>query len=167
MSLPGSGLQVILVRELRSFEREIEMFPDEELVWQTAPGVTNSAGNLAMHVCGNLQHYVGRVLGGTDYVRDRDLEFSRRSGSREEIAREIHATIEVIEHVLPRLTAAALDADYPEAVSGLTVNTGQFLLHLSAHLAYHLGQAGYLRRILTGDNRSSGPISLKVLAGVE
>lgn len=85
----AADLRVLLVRELKAFEREVEMFPDDELVWKTVPGVTNSAGNLALHVCGNLQHFVGRVLGDTNYVRDRELEFSRSSGSRAELAREI------------------------------------------------------------------------------
>lgn len=78
------GLQTLLVRELNGFAKEIEMFPDDELMWTAMPGVTNSAANLAWHVCGNLQHFVGTVLGGTGYVRNREAEFGRRSGSRAE-----------------------------------------------------------------------------------
>lgn len=160
-----ADLTVLFVRELRSFERELEMFPDDELVWKTMPGVTNSAGNLTAHVCGNLQHFVGRVLGQTTYVRNRDLEFSRSSGSRAELVGEIRATIAVVEKVLSTVDEATLARDYPEAVGGVTVSTRLFLLHLEAHLAHHLGQAGYLRRILTGDSRSSGPIGMKALIG--
>lgn len=165
MNAMTAGLRILLVRELQAFEREIEMFPDEELVWKTVPGVTNSAGNLASHVCGNLQHYIGRVLGGTNYVRNRDLEFSRASGSRAELVREIRTTISVVEKVLPAVSEESLSRDYPEPVAGLTVQTGRFLLHLSTHIAHHLGQAGYLRRVLTGENRSSVPIALKSLVG--
>lgn len=163
MSLTAD-LTRLLVRELGAFEREIELFPDDEAIWKTVPGITNSAGNLATHVCGNLQHFIGRVLGGTTYVRDRDFEFGRRSGTRKELAGEIRGTIQVVERVLPLVGAEQLSRPFPEAVGGVTVSTGVFLLHLSAHLAHHLGQAGYLRRALTGDNRSAGPLPLKPLA---
>jgi len=156
-------LTIILVRELQAFEREVELFPDDELLWKTVPGVTNSAGNLAAHVCGNLQHFVGRVLGGTSYVRNRDVEFGRRSGSRAELVDEIHRTIQVVETVLPSMGPEILARQYPEAVGGITFTTGIFLLHLSAHLAHHLGQAGYLRRVLTAENRSAGLLPLKPL----
>ena len=157
------ALQRLYIRELRAFQREIELFPDEEAIWRTAPGVTNSAANLAFHVCGNLQHYVGHVLGGTGYARDRDHEFARRDGTRAEIAAEIARTIGVLESVMPAISAETLAAEYPEKVSGIRLDTDVFLLHLSAHLAHHLGQAGYLRRVVTGDARSALPVPLRVL----
>ena len=158
-----TGLQMFLVRELQAFEREIEMFPDDELVWKTVPGLTNSAGNLALHVCGNLQEYLGRVLGGRSYVRHRDAEFARTSGTRAELVREIRAARAVVEDVLPTISESVLEGTFPEAVGGVELNTRLFLLHVSVHLAYHLGQAGYLRRVVTGDNRSSGALPLKAL----
>lgn len=158
-----ANLQRQLVRELEAFAREIDTFPDDESIWRTAPGVTNSAANLAFHVCGNLQHYVGHVLGGTSYLRDRPREFGRRDGTRADVAREIRTTIGVIETVMPTITDETLAREYPEAELGLRLDTDVFLLHLSAHLAHHLGQAGYLRRIVTGDARSSGAISMKRL----
>src|SRR3990170_8912400 len=90
----------LLVRELRAFAREVEMFPDDLSLFRTAPGVTNSAGNLALHVCGNLKHFVGAVLGATGYVRNRDLEFQARSGRRADIARELHETAAVVTQTL-------------------------------------------------------------------
>ena len=161
--MPTRNLQILLVRELRAFERELTLFPDEALLWQALPGVTNSVGNLAAHVCGNLQHFVGRVLGGTGYVRQRDVEFSRRSGSRAELVAEIDATIAMIERVLPTLGPERLAADYPETVGGHRFETGLFLQHLSVHLAMHLGQAGYLRRILTGDATTADPVSVRAI----
>jgi hypothetical protein len=160
-----ASLLRLFVRELEAFQREIDLFPDDESIWRTEPGVTNSAANLAFHVCGNLQHYVGHVLGGTSYVRDRGREFGRRDGTRADIAREIRTTIAVVESVMPTITEDTLAREYPEEVIGMRLATDLFLLHLSAHLAHHLGQAGYLRRMITGDARSSGPISMKVLAG--
>jgi len=164
MRTPTGALQAIIVRDLDAFARELELYPDDTSVWATAPGVTNSAGTLALHVAGNLQHYVGKVLGGTGYVRNRDDEFGRRSGTREELAGELRTAAQVIRRVLPRVTEADLGRDFPEQVGGVTMSTDLFLHHASVHLAHHLGQVGYLRRIVTGDTRSAGAMSLKALA---
>jgi len=153
-----------LVRELEGFKRELASFPNDESVWKTVPGITNSAANLALHLAGNLQYFIGSVLGGTGYVRNREAEFGRRSGSRDEIYRELDAAIAVVHRVLPSLPAEALAAEFPELVMGLRFRTSTFLVHLCAHAGFHLGQAGYLRRIVTGDSTSSGPIPLGPLA---
>jgi hypothetical protein len=154
----------LLTRELEGFKREIRMFPDDESVWRTVPGVTNSAGNLAIHVAGGLRYLVGSLLGGTGYVRNRETEFSRRSGTRSEIVAELDGAIVVVREVLSRLPQDRLAADFPEAVLGAKLRTGIFLIHLCAHAGFHLGQAGYLRRMLTGDSTSSGPLPLAPLA---
>ena len=154
----------LLVRELGAFAREVELFPDDESLFRTVPGVTNSAGNLALHVCGNLKHFVGAVLGGTGYVRTRDAEFATRSGRREDVARELHETATIVSEALARLPGEALERSYPQPVANLELPCRLFLIHLAVHLSFHLGQAGYLRRIVTGDGRSSGPVALSALA---
>jgi uncharacterized damage-inducible protein DinB len=160
-------IQRLMARELESFAREVELFPDDDTLWGTLPGVANSAGNLALHVCGNLKHFVGAVLGGNGYVRDREVEFATRSGRREDVARQLRETIGVVSAVLPRLTEGTLETPYPEPHDGVQLRCDRFLLHLSVHLAFHLGQAGYLRRALTGDARTSGAVALKALADAE
>jgi len=154
----------LLVRELQALGREIELFPDDESVWKTAPGLSNSAGNLALHVCGNLNHFVGAVLGQTGYVRDREREFATREGSRAEIRRRVEETASVVSEVLAKLPRSVLDAPYPEVHGGAQLSGRTFLLHLCTHAAFHLGQAGYLRRVVTGNPASSGPLSIKALA---
>jgi hypothetical protein len=153
-----------LVRELEGFKRELALFPDDDSVWKTAPGITNSAGNLALHLAGNLQYFIGTVLGGTGYVRNRDAEFGRKSGSRAEIYAELDAAVAVIRSVLPGVSDERLNQDFPEAVMGSRFRTGTFLVHLCSHAGFHLGQASYLRRIVTGDATSSGPIPLGPMA---
>jgi len=154
----------ILVRELEALAREVELFPDDDTLWRTAPGIANSAGNLALHACGNLKHFVGAVLGGTGYVRDRPTEFATRAGRREDVARQLRETAEVVAASLARVPESALAAPYPEPHDGVQLPGGRYLLHLCVHLAFHVGQAGYLRRALTGDARTSGAVSLKALA---
>ncbi len=157
-------MAALLQRELAGFERELDLFPDEESVWRTVPGVTNSAGNLALHIAGNVQHYIGAVLGGSGYVRDRAREFSARAVSREQIVRELRKAADAARVVLPNLTSDMLERHYPEAVvPNRRIQTLRFLLHLCAHASFHLGQAGYLRRVLTGQNQSAAPLPLTVL----
>jgi uncharacterized damage-inducible protein DinB len=164
MSQTTEWLALLMRRELEGFERELALFPDEALVWQTAPGVTNSAGTLALHICGNLQWFIGGVLGGTGYIRDRDWEFSARNVSRDALLAEVRRAIEVVRTVLPHVSDDQLAQPYPETVGGVTMITGAFVTHLAAHAAFHLGQAGYLRRVLTGDSTSAGPVPLAPLA---
>ena len=158
------SIAALLARELEGFQREIGLFPDDETLWRTLPGVPNSAGNLALHIAGNLQHFVGAVLGGSAYVRNRDQEFSRRAGSRDELVGELQKAAVAVRTVVPNLTDAVLEHDFPEAViPNRRIQTLRFLLHLCAHASFHLGQAGYLRRGLTGQNQSAAPVALSVL----
>jgi uncharacterized damage-inducible protein DinB len=146
----AADLLVLFRRDLRCFIREVEAFPDDATLWRTLPGISNSAGNLALHVAGNLRHFVGGVLGATGYQRDRATEFAQREGSRASVIAALEATALELEGGLQALTEAALAAPYPLIVGGAQPVTGRFLVHLAAHLAFHLGQAGYLRRALTG-----------------
>ena len=165
MGVPTAQMVRVITRELDSFERELSLFPDDQSIWATVPGVTNSAGNLAIHVAGGLQYLVGAVLGGTGYVRNRDAEFSRRSGTREEAIAELRKAATVVRDVLPRLTEQQLSAPFPEAMMGHTIPTDLFLLHLCVHAGFHLGQAGYIRRVVTANAASTGPLPLQPLAG--
>jgi len=163
MSSILDDIRILLVRELRSMAREIDLFPDEEAIWVTPPGIVNSAGSLVLHGSGNLQHYVGAVLGKTGYVRDRDAEFNDRSASREELLQIVAETVRVMDTVIPALSPDLLDQPFEQPVGGVTLNTRRFLMHLCSHLAFHVGQIGYLRRIITGDATSSGAVSVKPL----
>ena len=164
MTTITTDLRVILTRDLAAFAREVELFPEDASLWRALPGIANPAGNLALHACGNLQHFVGGVLGRTGYVRERDQEFGARGLSRAEVAGRLRATADMVGSVLGSLPDGTLDAPYPVVLNGLQLPTQRFLLHLAVHLAFHLGQAGYLRRALTGDATTSGAVALGPLA---
>ena len=157
-------LRQVLVRELTSLIAELELFPSDAMVWAVAPGITNSSGNITLHLCGNLQHFIGATLGNTGYVRHRDLEFSQRDVPRHVLMAEIRATIGVVNAVLAHRPDDAMLVDYPDVLGGgLRLTCGLFLQQLAVHLAHHLGQVGYLRRILAADVRSAGAISMHAL----
>ena len=152
-------LSSLFARDISRLIQELKAFPDTASVWQTAPGVTNAAGTLALHLEGNLREYIGRQLGNIAFTRDRPLEFSARGVDRDELVARLEAVSEQIPPVIRALSDAQLDAIYPEDVLKKPITTRQFLIHLEAHLNYHLGQIDYLRRVATG----AGAIDLAAL----
>jgi len=142
------GLQEILIRDLGKLYTEIDLFTDEANLWNTTGHITNSAGNLCLHLCGNLNTYIGAILGKSGYVRDRQAEFSRRDVPKAELLKVVEQTKELVAHTLQQLQPADLEQNYPDPIFGYPMTTGFFLLHLTAHLSYHLGQINYLRRVL-------------------
>lgn len=154
----AADLAALIDRELRTLRREIEAYPDERQIWQEVPGMPNSAGTLALHLTGNLQHYVGARWGGTGYVRDREAEFARRGVSRAEIAAEIERARAAVATGLARVDDAVVGEEYPETITQARLRTGEYLVHLGLHLAYHLGQLDVHRRVVTGNRDGVGAL---------
>ena len=157
--MTGPTIAAIISRELRTLERELNAYPTEEQIWALPAGLPNSAGTLALHAAGNLRHFVGAVLGGTPYVRDRDAEFSRRNVPRAELIEELRNAERAVHDTLPAMATDRFAETYPLPVANRRVNTGEFMTHLATHLAYHAGQLNYHRRIVTGDASGVGAVS--------
>lgn len=155
----------LLRRELAALRRSVEAYPDDASMWAEPPGLPNSAGTLVLHCAGNLRHYLGAVLGGDGYRRDRDAEFARRGVPRAELLAELDAAAAAVGRGLAGRADAELAAEFPEAVGGRRLVARDFVLHLASHLAYHLGQVDYHRRVVTGDARSAGAVALAELPG--
>jgi uncharacterized damage-inducible protein DinB len=142
----------MLDRDLATLRREVEAYPDERDLWREVPGIPNVGGTLVLHLTGNLQHYFGARLAGTGYVRDRPAEFARRNVPRSELLRQIDAARAAVKAGSTAVGTAQLAADFPELIGGSRVRTGDYLVHLAVHFAYHLGQLDYHRRVVTGMN---------------
>jgi hypothetical protein len=141
----------VLIRDASTLRDELLAYPQEHQIWTTPPGTKNSAGTLALHLAGNLQHFVGAQFGGTGYVRNRDAEFSQRDVSRAGLLAECDAALAALTRGLAGLTDEALSKPFPVQLAGATLPTGLALLHMATHLAYHLGQIDYHRRLVTGE----------------
>jgi uncharacterized damage-inducible protein DinB len=141
-------LKPLFARDLQRLKTEIAAYTNEALLWHTEKGIANSAGNLCLHLIGNLNTYLGAVLGNTGYVRQRELEFSLKDVPRAELLAKLDATAKVVNEVLDKLKPADLEKEYPMQVFEQPLTTAQFLAHLTTHLAYHLGQINYHRRLL-------------------
>ena len=141
----------MLDRDLRALRREVEAYPEDGTLWQAVPGIPNVAGTLVLHLTGNLQHYFGARLGSTGYIRNRAAEFARRDVPRSELLSQIEAARVAVKQAVTHIGEAELAADFPEPVGGSMVQTGEYLIHLATHFAYHLGQIDYHRRMVTGN----------------
>lgn len=138
----------IYERDLAKLKTEIAAYSNEPNLWKIDGSILNSAGNLTLHICGNLQHFIGAVLGNSGYVRDRDLEFSRKHVPIAELLEEIDVTRDVVIKTLNNLDEGVFDQTYPVEVFGKPMTTGFFLVHLATHLNWHLGHINYHRRLL-------------------
>ena len=100
-------------RDLELLKTEISSFKDEMNLWKISGDIKNSAGNLCLHLCGNLQHFIGAVLGNSEYVRNRDAEFSRKDVPIVELVAEIELTKNVVQRSFEKLTEDDLKKSYP------------------------------------------------------
>ncbi|UWX59853.1 DinB family protein [Chryseobacterium oranimense] len=142
------SLKSLYNRDLNKLKAEIESYQNETAIWKTDKNISNSAGNLCLHLVGNLNNYIGAELGKTGYMRNRELEFSLKDIPQAELIEKVTATAVTVDKVLSQLTPEDLEKDYPLVVFGDTMTTGYFLIHLITHLDYHLGQINYHRRLL-------------------
>jgi len=157
----------IMMRDLRTLEREVRAYPDDASLWEVGDGLPNSGGTLAIHLAGNLRHFVGAVLGGSGYVRDREEEFGARGLTREQVVERLEAAIAELGAAAGRITDDMLEKPYPVSMRGMTFTTGDFLLHLIAHSGYHIGQVDYHRRALTSSKEGIGAMPIPELASAK
>ena len=142
------SLKLLFERDLKKLKSEIESYKNESDLWKVEKGITNSTGNLCLHIVGNLNWFVGAQLGNTGYVRHRELEFSLTNVPRVDLLSEIDKTRIMVDKALLIVTDDQLEADFPIVVFKEKTSTCFFLIHLTTHLAYHLGQINYHRRLL-------------------
>lgn len=141
-------LRRLFERDLALLAKEIGLYRQEQNLWLTDKHITNSAGNLCLHLVGNLNTYIGAVIGNTGYIRDRDREFADKNVPQATLLRQVADTATMVDSVLGNLNDDILEEEYPMQVWAAKENYGYFLIHLATHLNYHLGQVNYHRRLL-------------------
>lgn len=141
-------LKTLYLRDLDKLRTEIEAYKSEEAIWKKNNEIPNSAGNLTLHLIGNLNHFIGGEIGKTGYIRQRDLEFSTESEPRTELLKRIDEVIQVVDSSFSKLSPEDLEKEYPLIVYQEKMSTGTILMYLLSHLSYHLGQINYHRRLL-------------------
>lgn len=142
------SLKSLYTRDLNKLKEEIGSYQNEDSMWKIDKNVTNSGGNLCLHLVGNLNTFIGAQLGNSGYIRHRELEFSLKNIPREELIEKVEKTLDVVVSTLDKLSAEDLEKEYPLEALGYKMTTEYFLIHLFGHLSYHLGQINYHRRLL-------------------
>ncbi|MBX7224725.1 MAG: DUF1572 domain-containing protein [Chitinophagales bacterium] len=138
----------IFHRDLKKLQDEINQYEDEADLWVIKGNISNSAGNLCLHIIGNLNHFIGAVLGKNGYIRHRDLEFSQKNVPRVDMLANIDALFPIISDTLSGLSEDDLSGVFPVLKHDEVVTTELMLLHLLSHFQYHLGQINYHRRLI-------------------
>lgn len=142
------SLKQIFDRDLDKLTQELNAYQNEADLWLLAGDIKNSGGNLILHLCGNIQHFIGAVLGNSGYVRKRDEEFNSKGILKATLISQIETTKRAVNDALDQLNNDDLDKPFPINVFGKEMSKDFFLIHLASHLSYHLGQVNYHRRLL-------------------
>jgi uncharacterized damage-inducible protein DinB len=138
----------ILERDLGKVIIELNAFQREQNIWALRGKINNTSGNLALHISGAVNHFIGAVLGSNGYQRNREKEFSDKNIPRGEVISKIHEAIATVRSVLPSIDEAEMQKEFPEKIGGQILSKGFFLTHLISHINYHLGQINYHRRLV-------------------
>ena len=141
-------LRKVFLKDLEKLREEISLYKKEPNIWRIEKNIANSAGNLCLHLVGNLNTYFGATLGKTGYIRNRDLEFSQKNVPQKELVVMVENTITMLDKVMRSMADEELEEEYPLLVLKEKTSTGYFLFHLSSHMGYHLGQINYHRRLI-------------------
>ena len=143
-----SAIISLFKRDLSRLKEEILSYEQESDLWVIGGEITNSAGNLALHICGNLNHFIGATLGDTGYVRDRPVEFTEKNTPMTELSAKIDATSAAVGQTLEKITEGDWEKEFPIQMWNKSHTTGEMVIHFLGHLNYHLGQINYHRRLL-------------------
>ena len=141
-------LKTLFNRDLNTLKSEIDSYQNENKIWHIEKSISNSAGNLCLHLIGNLNTYIGTQIGKTNYIRNRELEFSDKFVPKTALIAQIDTTITVVNNTLNQLTDEDLKQEHPYLVFESKTSVAYLLFHLTTHLTYHLGQINYHRRLL-------------------
>ncbi|HEY8660663.1 MAG TPA: DUF1572 family protein [Hanamia sp.] len=135
-------------RDMKKLSEEINLYKNENDLLKIKEGISNSAGNITLHLIGNLNHFIGKTLANTNYIRERDKEFYLKNVSRKKLTDEINNISTIIKNTLPELSNEDLKKDFPIKINDKVFSTENLLVYLLAHLNYHLGQVNYHRRMI-------------------
>ena len=132
----------VLVEGVDRLERCLELLSEED-VWWRPNEASNSAGNLVLHLEGNVRQWILTGLGGQPDERQRSREFAARGPiPKAELLARMRATLGEVKNVLDGLDLTALAA--PRQVQGFAENGVSILVHVAEHFSYHVGQVSYL-----------------------
>lgn len=126
----------------------VERMSEEDLWWRPND-VSNSVGNLVLHLCGNIRQWIVASIGGGKFQRDRDSEFAARGPiAKVELLANVKQAMSEVDAVLANLDPGGLLNRL--TIQKYDVSTLQTVYHVVEHFSYHLGQILFIYKMRTG-----------------
>lgn len=139
-----AGLEKYLPRIVRCLQ-----LLTEEKIWWRPNSASNAAGNIVLHLCGNLRQWIISGLGGAPDVRERDQEFSERNPvARRKLIRLLKTTVGEACEVIDGMSVESMMKEF--TIQGYRVSGLVAIVHVYEHFAYHAGQMTYLTKLKRG-----------------
>ena len=117
--------------------------------WWRGHETDNSIGNLVLHLSGNIRQWIYHTLGGHEYARDRDREFSERNRiPKAELIAHLEQAVMDADEVLKDFPTEKLHRQYHIQIYNVT--GFEAILHVTEHFSYHTGQIIYIAKLRSG-----------------
>jgi len=141
----ASSQQLLAKQNLPRIVECLQQLSEEEIWWRPNPA-SNSAGNLVLHLCGNVRQWIISGLGGVEDARDRDREFAERGPiPRQGLVTQLRRTVQDACRVLAKLSDDSLSRKY--RIQGYHVTGLDAVYHVAEHFGYHTGQIIYITKL--------------------
>ena len=129
-------------------KRIVEMLSEDDIWWRPNE-VSNSVGNMLLHMCGNLGQWVVSGADGAPDDRDRPREFSERGPiPKADLMEKVERMADHVDRVLADLGEATLLDRL--TVQKFDVSRLHAIYHSIEHFGYHLGQIAYVAKLRNG-----------------
>jgi uncharacterized damage-inducible protein DinB len=127
----------------------VEPLSSEDL-WRRPYPYGNSVGHLILHLTGNLNHYIGKNIAGTSYVRNRPLEFTDPSKPpKDEVLANFDRAIDLVAATIRAEPADGFLKPYSDPTEPRSNTHFAVFLRMAAHAYHHVGQIVYLSKELS------------------
>jgi uncharacterized damage-inducible protein DinB len=130
-------------------EQIVRSVPVESL-WIKPFSFGNSIGHLVLHLTGNLNHYIGAMIAGTGYVREREREFiDPNHPTVDELLARFHEAVALVVRTLHELDDEGFAVPVEHQVP-IKSRLGLFLV-CASHMNNHIGQMTYLVQAINSE----------------
>ena len=121
----------------------------EQEIWWRPNAASNAAGNIVLHLCGNVRQWIISGLGGAPDMRARDREFAELGPiPRRVLIKQLRKTVEEACQTIDGISAQTLSREFD--IQGYRVSGLIAIAHVCEHFSYHAGQIIYLTKLRRG-----------------
>jgi uncharacterized damage-inducible protein DinB len=120
---------------------------DDSEIWKRPNKHSNSAGNLMLHLSGNIRQWIISSLGNVEDSREREKEFAADGGySKSQLAEKLFSTLEEAKKIIQNISAEEILKK--RKVQGYYYSGIAIIIHVTEHYSYHTGQIIFWTKLL-------------------